>query len=193
MPRILLICLGLLAGAALAPLHAAPADSLLTRDILALLDKLGMGYSRAELERNMASSVHHALQGADSATLRIADPAVEATVHQAFEQRRDKVQALQQAMADCVAARLGAAEIRELRRSVEAEPFQRLLSTLQFSSPQVAAAERDLMDVLNRDVQAMIRMRLAVATGKAAPCPRPLSAAPVAAPAPAAGGTPAGR
>ncbi|MFA7331343.1 MAG: hypothetical protein WC326_09760 [Candidatus Delongbacteria bacterium] len=151
-------------GAAAAARTPAPvlSDSLRLAEIQILLDEVGMGYSRTEMERTMLERVRGGLRAQDSSLARSAEPHLEAVVKAAFDQHQTEVRQLQELVSAPLAAAFTTQEIRELTRTFRAEPVRRLLTQLQSSNTLIQDRGAAVFSAVGRDVQVFLRAKLAV-------------------------------
>lgn len=182
---LILLCLGAPAtlsgaGTGAASRAGAPPDSLVQAEIQSLLDVLGMGYSRPEMERTMLERVRLGLRSQDSTLARKAEPHLEQVVRLAFDQHLQEVRDLQAAVSAPLAAAFTRKEIQDLGRTFHSEPVRRLLTQLQLNNPATQQRGAAMFSAVGRDVQNFLRAKLAVAEGAAKPQHRvpPLLAAP---------------
>jgi len=183
---IILACLlALTAGAAWAAPSPAHRDSLRLEGIQALLDELGMGYSRSEMEATLREKVRQGLVRQDSILAAAAAPHLEAVVRAAFDQRAGEVKALQERVNRPLLASFSDEEIRGLTATFRSEPVRRLLHTLQGQDEAVQREGARLFNALGRDVQILLKAKLTVegvlppaAPPAPGPVPPPLLQAP---------------
>jgi len=160
-----IILVGLLAGATCPTLAAgtsAPSDTLRLPAIQALLDELGMGYSRAEMEATLLGKVRQGLDRQDSSLAAAAEPHLQAVVRVAFDQRGDQVRALQEQVNRPLLAMFSEKEIRDLTATFRSEPVRRLLRALQGQDDAVQGEGARLFNALGRDVQVLLKAKLTV-------------------------------
>lgn len=162
-----------------------PADSLRLEGIQALLDELGMGYSRSEMEATLREKVRQGLGRQDSSLAAAAAPHLEAVVRAAFDQRAGEVKALQERVNRPLLASFSDEEIRGLTATFRSEPVRRLLRTLQGQDEAVQREGARLFNALGRDVQILLKAKLTVegvlppaAPPASGPVPPPLLQAP---------------
>ncbi len=139
-------------------------DSLRLAEIQLLLDEVGMGYSRTEMERTMLERVRGGLRAQDSSLARSAEPHLDAVVKAAFDQHQPEVRQLQELVSAPLAAAFTAQEIRELTRTFRAEPVRRLLTQLQSSNTLIQERGSAVFSAVGRDVQVFLRAKLSVET-----------------------------
>ena len=185
---ILIGLLGLAGGAGQPILAAGPpasSDSLRLKAIQALLDELGMGYSRAEMEATLLGKMRQGLGRQDSSLAAAADPHLGAVVRAAFDQRAAEVRALQERVNRPLLSSFSEKEILGLTATFRSEPVRRLLRTLQGQDEEVQREGARLFNALGRDVQILLQAKLTVegvlppaAPPHAAPTPPPLLQAP---------------
>jgi plasmid stabilization system protein ParE len=156
------------------------ADSLLRGEIQALLDELGMGYSRREMEQTMLSRVRAGLRAQDSTLARSAEPHLEQVVRVAFDEHARELREFQDLVSTPLAQTFTRKEIQELTRTFRSPAVQRLLRQLQDNTPRIQERGAALFSTVGRDVQVFLRAKLAVegAKGQQGPAVPPLLAAP---------------
>jgi hypothetical protein len=160
-------------------------DSGRLREIQALLDELGMGYSRAEMEATLREKVRQGLGRQDSSLAAAAAPHLDAVVRAAFDQRAAEVNALQERVNRPLLASFSEEEIRGLTATFRSDPVRRLLRTLQGQDETVQREGSRLFNALGRDVQILLKAKLTVegvippaAPPAPGPVPPPLLQAP---------------
>jgi hypothetical protein len=151
-----------IAGHVRAAAPSAAPDSLRLRGIQALLDELGMGYSRAEMEATLLGKVRQGLGRQDSILAAAAEPHLAAVVDAAFDGRAAEVAALQNRVNQPLLAAFSDREIRELTVTFRSEPVRRLLRALQGQDDAVQGEGARLFNALGRDVQVLLKAKLTV-------------------------------